>query len=140
MRALGRGAFATLLGGWATLAVLAGCSSISDSSRSVSKMVSSPSRSSSDRSDARYMREIRDYSHTYGRSGGDPEAFARGVTSVAERGGVHDWESDEDSCRAVGQGFKDAGLGKSVAEKTIAKIVVADSACGHWMRAGYYER
>jgi hypothetical protein len=134
-------------GGWLAwgcglvwLATLPGCSLISDSSRSLSKSVSSPSTSSSDRSDPRYMREIRTYSYGYARSGGDPQAFARGVASLAERGGVHDWEESEETCRAVGEGFRDAGAGKTAAEASIAKIVAPDSECGFWMRAGYHER
>jgi hypothetical protein len=126
--------------GLAAIAAGTACASISDGSRSLSKSVSSPSRSSSERSDPPYMREIRSYSYGYARAGGDPEAFARGVSSLAERGGVQVWEEDEHTCRAVGEGFRDAGVGTSSAKSALAKVVPAESPCGLWMRAGYHER
>jgi hypothetical protein len=118
-----------------------GCSSFSDSSRSISKSVSSPSASSSeDNGNPVYMRKIRDYSYGYAKSGGDPEAFVRGISALAQRSGIHDWESNEDTCRAIGEGFKDAGAGQSGAHAAFAKIVAGDSKCAHQMRAGYHER
>lgn len=124
----------------AMLAPWPGCSSFSDSSRSISKSVSSPSASSSDQGDPVLMRKIRDYSYGYAKSGGDPEAFVRGVSALAQQSGIHDWEGDEDTCRAVGEGFRDAGSGQSAAQASIAKIVAPDSECARWMRAGYQQR
>jgi len=124
----------------ALLASVIGCSSFSDSSRSISKSVSSPSTSSSKEGDPVYMRKIRDYSYGYAKAGGDPEAFVRGISALSQRQGIHDWETDEDTCRAIGEGFKDAGAGKSTAQTAFAKVVAADSKCGSWMRAGYHER
>jgi hypothetical protein len=125
----------------ALIAAGIGCSSLSDSSRSMSKMVSSPSDSSSDdQGDLVYMNKIRDYAYGYAKAGGDPQAFARGVGALAQRRGIHDWEEDEDTCRAIGEGFHDAGSGKSAAQRAIVGIVRKDSKCGSWMRAGYHER
>ena len=118
-----------------------GCSSISDSSRSVSKSVSSPSDSSSEKhEDIIYKGKIRDYSYGYAKAGGDPQAFARGIGALAQRRGIHDWEQDESTCRAIGEGFRDAGAGKSASHASIAQIVAPKSECGAWMRAGYHER
>ncbi|HVH17206.1 MAG TPA: hypothetical protein VNF72_02795 [Myxococcota bacterium] len=125
----------------ALLAAVVGCSSLSDSSRSMSKMVSSPSESSSeDQGDLIYMNKIRDYAYGYAKAGGDPQAFARGVGALAQRRGIHDWERDEDTCRAIGEGFSDAGSGKSATHQSIAQIVQKKSECGFWMRRGYHER
>jgi hypothetical protein len=125
------------------------CSSISDSSRSISKSVSSPSRSISDSSksssgggskeDATYVRDVRNFSYGFAKSGGDPAAFARGVGSIAQRRGIQNWESDQSTCHAVGQGFHDAGIGQSAAEELIGRSVAPGSACAGWMRAGYSE-
>jgi hypothetical protein len=135
-------------GGWrarafalALIAAVVGCSSLSTSARSVSKMVSSPSDSSSDdQGDLIYMNKIRDYAYGYAKAGGDPQAFARGVGALAQRRGIHDWEQDQDTCRAIGEGFHDAGSGKSATHQSISQIVQKDSECGFWMRAGYHER
>lgn len=135
-------------GGWraravalALIAAVVGCSSLSTSARSVSKMVSSPSDSSSDdQGDLIYMNKIRDYAYGYAKAGGDSQAFARGVGALAQRRGIHDWERDEDTCRAIGEGFHDAGSGKSATHQSIGQIVQKNSDCGFWMRAGYHER
>ena len=132
------------LAGAIALALLAagiGCSSISDSSRSISKSVSSPSDSSSEKQeDLIYKRKIRDYTYGYAKAGGDPQAFARGIGALAQRRGIHDWERDETTCRAIGEGFFDAGAGKSSTYRSIGSIVDKSSECGFWMRAGYHER
>jgi hypothetical protein len=124
--------------------VAIGCAWISDSSRSVSKSVSSPLRSSSNSSagaeDPSYMREIRDFSYGFAKSGGEPGAFARGIGALAQRKGIQDWEDDEDTCRAIGEGFRDAGIGKSASEELIGRSVRPDSQAAAWMRAGYNER
>jgi hypothetical protein len=87
-----------------------------------------------------YMNKIRDYAYGYARAGGDPQAFARGVGALAQRRGIHDWEEDEYTCRAIGEGFHDAGLGKSATRRAVEGIVMKDSSCGFNIRAGYYER
>jgi hypothetical protein len=123
------------------LGSIAACSSISDSSRSVSRSISSPSDSSSeDSEDSLYMNKIRDYSYGYARAGGDPQAFARGIGALAQRRGIHDWEKDESTCRAIGEGFRDAGSGQSATANAVAKVVPLKSNCGTWIRAGYHDR
>ncbi len=129
---------------WLVSSVAIGCAWISDSSRSVSKSVSSPLRSSSNSSgggeDPTYMREIRDFSYGFAKSGGEAGAFARGVGSLAQRRGIQNWEDDEDTCRAIGEGFRDAGIGKSASEELIGRSVPPDSRAAAWMRGGYHER
>jgi hypothetical protein len=125
-------------------AVASGCAWISNSSRSVSKSVSSPLRSSSRSSggaeDPAYMKEIRDFSYGFAKSGGDAGAFARGIGSLASRRGIQNWEEDEDTCRAIGEGFRDSGIGKSASEELIGRSVPLDSQAAAWMRAGYEDR
>jgi hypothetical protein len=124
-------------------ACTAACGFLSDSARSASKSVSSPLRSSgssSEREDRAYMREIRDFSFGYARSGGDAQAFARGVGSLAQRHGITDWESDRDTCRAIGQGFRAAGLDRPAARRFVESLVPANSVSAQWMREGYEKR
>lgn len=124
--------------------VALGCAWMSDSSRSASKSVSSPLRSSSRSSggaeDPAYMREIRNFSYGFARAGGEPDAFARGIGSLALRRGIQNWESDQDTCRAIGEGFRDSGVGKSALEELIGRSVPLDSQAAAWMRAGYADR
>lgn len=126
---------------FAGLAPSVACTSISDSSRSASKASSSLSTSSSeDEDDAVYMHKIRDYSYGYAKAGGDPQAFSRGISALAQRNGIHDWERDDNTCRAIGEGFRDAGAGRSASAASFAQIVARDSECNFSMRAGYHER
>jgi hypothetical protein len=115
-RALRRPAFALLLA--ASLAA-AGCS-ISSSSESLSKSVSSPfqwsSGSSGEADDSAYQDEVRSFAAGFAHSGSDADAFRRGIASIAERRGIHDWEGDDPTCRAIGAGLEQAELGESRAE------------------------
>src|SRR3990172_8816160 len=103
----------------AALLALAGCS-ISYSVESLSKSVSSPftssSRSSGEEEDPAYQEEVRGFAAGFARSGGDANAFRRGVASIAERRGIHDWEDDDQTCRAIGSGLARAGLDEGRAE------------------------
>jgi hypothetical protein len=98
----------------------AGCS-ISHSVESISKSVSSPFRWSSnssggDSDDPAYLDEVRSFTAGFARSGSDANAFRRGIASVAERRGIHDWEDDDATCRAIGAGLEQAELSKDAAE------------------------
>ena len=103
----------------ALLLAPAGCS-ISYSSESLSKSVSSPFKSSSassgEEDDPAYQDEVRSFTAGFARSGSDANAFRRGVASIAERRGIHDWEDDDQTCRAIGQGLHKAGLDDGRAE------------------------
>ena len=103
----------------ALAAAAVGCS-ISKSSESLSKSVSSPFKSSASSSgeseDPAYQDEVRSFAAGFAHSGGDATAFRRGVASIAERRGIHDWEDDDQTCRAIGAGLAQAGLSQSAAE------------------------
>ena len=105
----------------------AGCS-ISASSESLSKSVSSPFKSSSNSSggeseDPGYQDEVRSFTAGFARSGSDAEAFRRGVASIANRRGIHDWEDDDQTCRAIGAGLRQAELGRDRAEALAGDLV-----------------
>lgn len=96
-----------------------GCS-LSYSSESLSKSASSPFKSSSSSSgetdDPAYQEEVASYTAGFAGSGGDTTTFQRGVASIAERRGIHDWQDDDQTCRAIGKGLHKAGLDKGRAE------------------------
>ena len=126
-----RGGRVALAGALAVLgAALAACS-ISYSSESLSKSISSPFKSSSDssggESDSAYLDEVRSYAAGFANSGGDATAFRRGLGSVAERRGLHDWEDDDPTCKAIGQGFQRAGLTRDAAQALLGQIFAGRS-------------
>ena len=87
--------------------------SFSDSSESISKSVSSPFKSSSDSSgdsQAAYQEDVRDYTAAYVRSGGQFDAFERKIGSVAAQHGITDWELNQGTYLAIGQGLRKGGL------------------------------
>lgn len=104
-----------LLVGAVWLSVATGCLS---SSESISKSISSPfewssaSSGSSSRSSSRgresYRDDVRDYTAAYVQSGGDYTTFTRGISNVAAKHGVSDWESDDDTYEGVGAGLRKA--------------------------------
>jgi hypothetical protein len=107
------------------VAGLAACS-ISASSESISKSVSSPFKSSSDSSsggpESAYFDEVRSYTAGFATSAGDVTNFRRGIGSIAERRGIHDWEDDDATCKAIGQGLKQAQLTQEKAQALLGEI------------------
>ena len=112
------------------LLALAGCS-ISYSVESLSKSVSSPfrssSRSSGEEADPAYQEEVRSFAAGFARSGGDATAFRRGIASIAERRGIHDWEDDDQTCCAIGSGLARAGLDEGRAEALAGDLLAGRS-------------
>jgi len=88
--------------------------SSSDSSDSISKSSSSPFTSSSDSSRTpkeKYQRDLSDYAKEYALSSSTtPEAFRSKVGQIAQKYGILNWENDNDSYIAIGQGFRKAKL------------------------------
>jgi len=107
------------------LAGLAACS-ISNSSESISTSMSSPFKSSSGSSsgegDEAYLSEVQSFTAGFAASGGDVTAFRRGIGSIAERRGLHDWEDDDPTCKAIGQGLKRAGLTQDKAQALLGEV------------------
>jgi hypothetical protein len=116
--------------GLALAALASGCS-LSYSSESLSKSVSSPFQSSSASSgeadDPAYREEVTSFAAGFAASGGDATAFRRGVASIAERRGIHDWEDDDQTCRAIGAGLARAKLAESRAEQLAGDLLAGRS-------------
>jgi hypothetical protein len=104
-----------LLVGFVVLPFATGCLS---SSESISKSISSPfewssaSSASSSRSSSpggeSYRDDVRDYTAAYVQSGGDYTEFSRGLSNVAAKHGVSDWESDDNTYEGIGAGLRKA--------------------------------
>ena len=79
--------------------------SSSDSSKGSSESSSSISRSSSPNTEAAYRNDVSDYTEAYVVSGGSGGAFLNGIGGLAEKRGITDWESDENTWIGIGHGL-----------------------------------
>jgi len=110
------------------LACAAGGCSISYSVKSISDSISSPFRSSSGgEDDPAYRDEVASFTAGYASAGGDAAAFRRGIASIAEKRGIHDWEDDDATCRAIGAGLHKAGLSQSDARAQAGRLLSDDA-------------
>ncbi len=81
--------------------------SISDS---VSSITSSPSESS--KGGSRYQNDVEDFTAAYVDSANNTDItiFQRGISDIASREGVVNWEQDEKTYIGIGRGLKNADL------------------------------
>jgi hypothetical protein len=91
--------------------------SSSDSSGSISDLASSPFASLSHSSldeQGKYQRDLRDYTAEFAASSrGDMESFRIRIGKLAEKHGVTNWEEDETTYLAIGQGLRKADSNKA---------------------------
>ena len=134
--------------GLLALCVVVGCfksSTTQASSESSSKASSSPFESSSASSspsddegeDSAYRRDVRDYAARFATGGGDVQAFQRDLGAIAEGHGVTDWEREQATYVAIGQGLARAGLDQSQFHRLAVQIAHEDHAHLALLRAGY---
>lgn len=121
---------------------VAGCGSLSDSSASISKsvstIVSSPSESlsrSSSPEDA-YRDDVRDFTEAYMKSGGDVSKLKSEVGTVARKHGITDWERSKATYQGIGAGMAKAGVSPAALDgyKT---TITGDEQQAQWMQDGY---
>lgn len=106
----------------AALLVSQGCSFVA-SSKSSSKIVSSPFTSSARSSDgggeaqsAQYQAEAESYSQAFVEAGGGKaDSFQRGLSRIAAERGISDWEADPATWVAVGRGLARADVAEDQA-------------------------
>jgi hypothetical protein len=110
--------FLFLFGGAALLA--AGCS-FSYSSKSLFNSATSPSKSSSGSGDdeesyqadrLNYKDEVAVFTDSLARTKATPEDFLRGISRIAHRHGISDWESYKETYVAIGHGLRKAGIAR----------------------------
>jgi hypothetical protein len=92
----------------AALFAIGGCS-FSASSESISNSISSPFTSSSESSkseEAKYRDEVAEYSAAFvSVGGGSVASFQTGISKLAARRGISDWEANPDTWTSVGRGL-----------------------------------
>ena len=104
--------------------VIAGCS-FSDSSKSISdstsSIISSPSSISG--KSKKYQNEVADYTMAYVKSsqpGADYTTFLKGLSDIAAKEGVTNWDQDSLTYMGIGKGLKKANV-EGVAYETYKK-------------------
>lgn len=117
---------------------LAGCGSLSDSSKSSSKIISSPSTSSSRSSspETAYREDVRDYTAAHVKSGGGTADLRAEIGKLAEKHGISDWESNEATYRGIGEGLDKAGYGQ-VEVDAFKKNMADTPQQAEWIQDGY---
>lgn len=91
----------------------ASSASSSASFESSSDIVSSPSSLSSSGSSKKYQTDVADYTYAYLKSASgsdDYRSFKKGLSDIAKKRGVSDWESDANTYKGIGKGLKKAGV------------------------------
>ena len=82
----------------------------SDSSESIAS--SSSSSSSASKKHKKFRREVSDYTMVYVNSPhpqADAESFLKGISDIAARRGVVNWDQSAETYIAIGKGLRDAG-------------------------------
>ena len=96
------------------LLVLQGCS-FSASSKSASDSsgsLTSSGSSSDSQTNKKYSQEVSDYTIAYVKSSvanADYNSFAKGISDIAAKAGISNWEQESSTYVAIGQGLKRAG-------------------------------
>jgi hypothetical protein len=100
---------AGLLAGVAALAAASFACSFSyssDSSSDSSESSSDSSTSSSPESkESKYRQDVSSYTQAYVVSGGAEGTFLNGVSDLAQKRGISNWEADENTWRGIGRGL-----------------------------------
>jgi hypothetical protein len=117
------------------LAAISGCSishsisSSSDSSTSISRSSTSSSGPSvSDETKKAYVKDVATYVGAIGQSQISSEEFMNGISSIAKRHGISDWESFDPTYEGIGQGLKNAGIGKEeIKELPYLKLLLSSN-------------
>jgi len=118
------------------LALLPACGSISGSSKIVSSPFTSSSKSSSP--EAAYREDVSDYTAAHLQSAGSPDELRRQIGSLAEKHGITDWEHNESTFRAVGQGLAKAGY-RQVQVDAFKNNLAKNPEQAKWIQEGYDE-
>jgi hypothetical protein len=128
-------------------AYAAGCSfsesskSSSKSSGSISDIISSPFTSSSGSSspESAYREEVKDFTASFVKGGGDGAKLRQEVGQIAEKRGISDWENNEATYVGIGKGLHKAGLNQAQLDGYKAAIGETQQQ-KDWIQDGYEQR
>jgi len=127
----------------ALVPIAAGCSistSLSASSESSSKIVSSPFESSSSSlksSETRYREGVRDHTVSYARSGATVESLQTQIADLARQYGIADWQASNATWEGIGEGLARAGVKGADFEEHLTRLTGSDPAKMATVRTAY---
>lgn len=110
----------------------------SESSKSSSRILSSPSTSlsrSSSPEDA-YRNDVRDFTAAHIQSGGTADGLIRELGELAKKHGITDWESHEATFYAVGEGLAKGGY-RQVQVDAFKQNLTKTEEQAKWTQEGY---
>jgi hypothetical protein len=122
----------------ALAAASAGCS-FSESSKSSSDIISSPFTSSSDSlkgSSSSYGDQVREFTGSYVKSGGDMAKLQQEIGKIAAKSGISDWENTQATYVGMGQGLKAAGITQAQLEGYLATLGLTPQQT-QWLQSGF---
>jgi hypothetical protein len=83
------------------------------------------------------MDDVGDYTAQWILSGGDTAAFYQGVAPIAEDHGITNWETDEITYKAIGQGLKQADISGDRYQQVKGMLSGDKPDAGEWIDKGY---
>jgi hypothetical protein len=122
------------------LTAIAGCSistSVSSPFEWSSDSSASSSQSSSRNRAEDYRDDVADYTQAQVQSGGDFTTFTRGLSRIASKHGVSDWESDSNTYVGIGRGLKRAGLSQTQVDVWETNLSHGDTSKASAIQSGY---
>jgi len=118
------------------LTLLPGCGWIASSSKLVSSPFVSSSKSSSP--ETAYREDVSDYTAAHLQSAGTPDELRRQIGALAGEHGITDWEHNESTFEAIGQGLAKAGY-KQVQVDAFKNNLGKTPEQAKWIQDGYDE-
>jgi hypothetical protein len=110
----------------------------SNSSAASSDSSASSSRSSSPESaEAQYQGEVREYTAAYVKTGGQFDAFRRGLGDLARKHGITNWEDSSVTYQGIGEGLGQAGASEIQLKAYQDGLAGGDAAKRAAMQKGY---
>lgn len=110
----------------------------SDSSESSSESSASSSRSSSPESaESQYKSDVREYTAAYMKTGGQFDAFRRGIGDLAKKHNITNWEDNAVTYEGIGEGLGDAQATQVQLKAYVDGLAGQDAAKRVAMEKGY---
>jgi len=110
----------------------------SNSSESSSDSSASSSRSSSPESaETQYKSDVREYTAAYMKTGGQFDAFRRGIGDLARKHNITNWEESTVTYEGIGEGLGEAGASQVQLKAYMDGLAGQDEAKRTAMQKGY---
>jgi hypothetical protein len=109
-----------------------------NSSESSSDSSASSSRSSSPESaETQYKSDVREYTAAYTKTGGQFDAFRRGIGDIAKKHNITNWEDNPATYEGIGEGLGEAGATDLQLKAYMDGLAGQDAAKRAAMQKGY---